>query len=60
MPPVLYLRGSQNLAPLSKNAEVPDLISEGQEVVVDPKTVHANPKQLGGVAHELTLDPAPH
>jgi len=37
-----------------------DLISKGQEVVVDPQAVHGNHKQLGGVAHKSIFTPSPY
>ena len=41
-PSILYLYNGQNLTPRSKNAGVPDLISKGQEVIVNPQVVHGN------------------
>jgi len=58
-PSIIDLCNSQNLTPRSKNAGVPDLVSEGQEVVVNPQPVHGNRKQLGGFVHELTFAPSP-
>ena len=58
-PSVVDLRNSQNLKPRAKNAGVPDLVSEGQEVVVNPQPVHGNRKQLGGFVHDLTFASSP-
>jgi hypothetical protein len=47
-PSVSYLRDDQNPKPQWKNTRAPDLIAEGQEVVIYPHTVQAGYIQLWG------------
>jgi len=58
-PSVVHLYNSQNLTPRSKNAGT-DLVSEGQEVVVNPQPIHGNRKQLHEFLHELTFVSFPY
>ena len=57
-PSVIYLHKGQNLN--QEMGGVPDLVSKGQDIVINPQEVHGRCKQLCEFIHESILTSSPH